>query len=148
MARGSKIAFNRAAMAEVDLAVADGLFEVGKAFIETASGRAPDSPFEPYPTGEGLPKQGGVLAYVDGKKVAGWSGTGKQPKAPRAARVSRRMGVVVIAGFGFPARFNEVGTVKHAAQPFVTPSADEIITPSNSVAILAPIVSGKLGRRP
>lgn len=144
MARGSKMVVNRAAIDEVTLAMADGLFALGKAIVEEASGRAPDSPYDPYPKGEGLPKQGGVLAYVNGKKVAGWSLTGKQPKPPRAARVSKGRGVVVIVGWGFPGRFQEFGTVRHGAQPFFTPAVDATLP--RATGIMAPIIGPKLPR--
>jgi hypothetical protein len=125
-------------MDQARLAVADGIFEVGKAVIENAD------PPDASPYGEGLPQQGGVLAYIDGKKVNGWSLQGNQPKPPRAARISRTRGTVILVGWGFPARFNETGTVEMAAQPFFTPSADEIVTPASATRIMAPVVSGRL----
>jgi HK97 gp10 family phage protein len=140
MARGSKVVLNRSRLDQVTLAVADGLFAVGKQIIDTA--RPADSPYEPFPTGEGLPLQGGVLAYVNGKKVAGYGLDGRQPRAPRAARVSRGRGVEVIVGWGFPARFNEFGTVKMAAQPFFTPAELAVLPQTN--AILAEVTGPKL----
>jgi hypothetical protein len=145
MAQGSKIKFNRSKVHELDLIIADGLFAVGQQIIETGMPNAPDSPEEPYPLGEGLPRQGGVLAYVDGKKVAGWSGRGTQPRAPRAAKVSRHMGIIVIVGWGFPARFNEIGTVHQAPHPFVAPARDEVLP--RGISILRPVFA-RLGSRP
>lgn len=136
MARGSKIVINRAALDDVTLAIADGLNAVGMEILQSTN--PPDSPFPPYPEGEGLPKQGGVLTYVNGKKVAGYGQDGKQPRAPRAAKVSRSQGAVVIVGYGFPARFNEEGTVKMAAQPFFSPVAFDILP--RSAEIMEPIV--------
>ena len=121
----AKVVLRREALPEIDRAVADGLFEAGKRIVERASASAPDSPYDPYPTGEGLPKQGGVLAYVGGQKVNGWSIRGPQPAKPRAARMAvRAHSVTVIVGFGFPARLAETGTVDTPAQPFLAPSRD------------------------
>ena len=160
MARGSRVVFNRKAMPQIDLAMGDGLFEVGKQMVEKAAGNAPDDPrmfarrtsragteyWGHLPgssgRGEGLPKQGGVLLYVDGKKAGGWSTRGGQPRAPRAAKVTKRMGVVVIAGFGFPARLNERGTLNSPAHPFVQPAFDSIAP--QTARIMAPITSARL----
>jgi hypothetical protein len=107
--------------------VADGLFEAGRVIVEYAAAEAPDSPLDPYPLGEGLPKQGGVLAYVGNDKVNGWSLRGKQPNKPRAARpLMKQHSVTVLAGFGHPARFAEVGTNDTPAQPFLSPTRDRL----------------------
>jgi len=138
MAKGftKRVALHRQAVDQVALAVADGLFEVGKAIIENA--RPPDLP----PFGEGLIEGGGVLAYVDGKKVNGWHKDGKQPKPPRAARVSKGKGAVVIVGWGFPSRLVELGSIHNTPNPFFTPSVDETLPRSQS--IMAPFVGPKL----
>ncbi len=120
----ARVVLNRQAVDQLRLAVADGLLEVGRTIIELAAENAPDSPYEPYPTGEGLPKQGGVLAMIDNQKVGGWSQRGTQPRKPKAARNSK--GITVIAGFGFPARFAELGTVRTPAQPFLSPAEAEV----------------------
>jgi HK97 gp10 family phage protein len=132
----ARVVLNRSRLDQVTLAVADGMFAVGKAIIETA--RPPDAP----PYGEGLRDQGGVLVYVDGKKVAGFGLDGKQPKPPRAAKVSRGQGIHVIVGWGFPGRFVELGTAKMAAQPFLTPAADEVL--ARATEIMAPVVKEAL----
>jgi len=118
---------NQSRLDDVTLIVADGLFEAGKQIIELASSRAPDSPYDPYPAGEGLPRQGGVLVYVGNKKTHGWSLRGDQPVKPRSARLTTKLhSVVALVGFGFPARFAEGGTIRERARPFLTPSANEI----------------------
>lgn len=142
MARGSKVVLNRSALDQVTLALADGLFAVGKAIVDAGATVAPDSPYEPYPASEGLPKQGGVLAYHDGKKIGGYGLDGKQPRVPRAAHISRSRGVVVIVGWGFPARFNEFGTVRTPAQPFFAASVDAALP--QATQIMAPIVGPEL----
>lgn len=142
MARGSKVVLNRSKLDQVTLAVADGLFAVGKAIVDAA--HPADSPYEPFPAGEGLPRQGGVLAYVNGKKVAGYGLDGKQPRAPRAAHVSRGRGVEVIVGWGFPARFNEFGTIRMPAHPFLTPARNQVLPQTN--AILADVAGPELAK--
>ena len=63
-----------------------------------------------------------MLAYIGNLKVFGWSLRGDQPKKPRAARlVTKQHSVVVLGGFGFPARFVERGTQRTPAQPFFAP---------------------------
>lgn len=140
----AKVVLNRAKVHAVMLAIADGMEEVGRTIIEVASENAPDSPYDPFPVGEGLPKQGGVLTYVDGQKVGGWSTRGTQPKKPRAADVKR--GVTAVVGFGFPGRFAEFGTVKHGPQPFLAPARDSVLPHAGE--IMASVVKPALDRMP
>lgn len=122
------VRLRREALSEVTRVVADGMFEAARSIILDAAAIAPDSPFDPYPLGEGLPKQGGVLAYVGGQKVNGWSIRGPQPAKPRAVRVlAKEHAVTVVAGFGFPGRLAETGSVDTPAQPFLTPTKDRHI---------------------
>lgn len=123
----------RGAFDKITLAVADGLFDTAKQIILDASDNAPDSPYEPYPSGEGLPKQGGVLAYASNQKIGGWSIRGPQPRKPRSIRVdTKRHSVVVAAGFGFPARFAEAGTIRMPGRPFLAPARDRHIRDSGA----------------
>lgn len=116
---------NLAKFDEVTRAIGDGVFEALKGIIERAGANAPDSPYDPYPEGEGLPKQGGVLVYIGNKKTHGWSIRGDQPKKPRSARLATKQhSVVGLAGFGFPGRFAERGTIRTPAQPFLEPEFD------------------------
>lgn len=128
-ARGvsAKVKLRKAALDDVTFIVADGAMEAGRVIVEIASANAPDSPHDPYPTGEGLPKQGGVLVYVAGEKVDGWSIRGLQPAKPRAGRVLvKTHSVTALVGFGFPGRFAEGGTVNQPAQPFLAPARDQV----------------------
>jgi hypothetical protein len=93
---------------------------VAKTIVREA--RPPDA----TPYGEGLVTAGGTLVYVGSKKVGGWSQDGSEPRKPRALRVRGSDMVVAVAGFGFPGRFQEMGTVNHGAQPFLTPSRDRV----------------------
>jgi hypothetical protein len=120
----AKVVLRREKLSEATRIVADGLFEAGKRVILEAAKVAPDSPYDPYPTGEGLPKQGGVLAYVGNDKVNGWSIRGVQPRKPRSARIlTKQHSVTVLVGFGFPARLAETGTVDTPAHPWFSPTA-------------------------
>jgi hypothetical protein len=127
MARGASAArrmeLNRSRVDEVLVAVGGGLLDFGRQVVVLASANAPDSPYMPYPENEGLPNQGGVLVYFDGKKIYSVAGRGRgEPKPPRAARISRGRGLQMIVGWGFPGRFQEFGTAKMAPHPFFTPA--------------------------
>ena len=140
----ARVVLNRSALDEATLAVVDGFLEVGRTVVELAAEIAPDSPYDPYPTGEGLPKQGGVIVYAGGGKTAGWSTRGGQPKLPRAARPSvKQHSVVAIIGFGFPARFAEKGTVRHRGRPFLTPTRDRVAP--RVAEIVGQVVRPRLG---
>lgn len=114
-----RIVINRAFFDALTLASADGLLELSKEIIDAA--QVPDA----APLGQGLVEGGGAIAFA-GRKRVGVYATGGQTsvKKPRAAKLAKS-GVTVIAGFGFPARFLEVGTAKMPARPFVTPALME-----------------------
>lgn len=129
---------------EITRAVGDGLFEAAKDVILDAAQHAPDSPYDPYPTGEGLPKQGGVLGYIANKKTHGWSIRGDQPKKPRSIRTAtKKHSVLVAAGFGFPGRFAERGTVRMRGRPFLEPAFDR--ASSSIAAKVAAVAKPKIG---
>jgi hypothetical protein len=127
MARGpsARVVLHRGTLDAISLGIADGLFDMAKAVVDAAAPRMADSPHDPYPTGEGLPKQGGALAYVRGGKVAGWSQRGGQPKKPRSLRAASKGSVLVIGGYGFPARLEEFGSLHNPAHPALTPALAE-----------------------
>ncbi len=125
--RSSRVKLNRAALHGVALAVADGFLEVGKEIVVTAD------PPDATPFGAGLVTRGGTLVYVGADKVGGWGIDGKQPKKPRAFAVKGTSGIHGVVGFGFPARFQEFGTVHHGAQPFFTPAVDRVIPRITSI---------------
>jgi hypothetical protein len=114
-----RMVINRAAVDQIILATADGLFELGKKIVADAD--VPDA----APYGVGLVQGGGVIAFVGNKRVAVWSKTGDSVKKPRAAKLSPKgsMGVTVVFGYGFPGRFQEAGTIHQPSKPFLTPSA-------------------------
>lgn len=114
-----RMEINRAALSEITLGVADGLFELGKSILADAN--VPDAP----PYGQGLVEGGGVIVYVKGgtgtaKKVASTTIGGKQIRKPRQARIA--IGATALVGYGFPGRFVELGTIATPAQPFLSPA--------------------------
>ena len=140
MARGrtTRVKLNRAAVGGVRLALADGAHAVAKAIVMDAN------PPDAGPFGEGLVTRGGTLAYVGSKKVDGWSLDGRQPRKPRSLRVRGSEDIVAVAGFGFPGRFQEFGTARHSAQPFLTPARDRVVP--RAVGILRQAVAYRLAR--
>lgn len=124
----TRVVLNRAAFAEIDLAIADGLFAVAERVLEVV--RVPDAP----PLGQGLIQGGGAIAYLGNKKVAGTQIGGREVKKPRA--LSTKSGEAVAAvGFGFPGRFEELGTVDTHAHPFLTPGVMEVVGGDAEVVI-------------
>lgn len=125
MARRSRLEINRAALDEVQGGLADGVFDVARAILRVAESRAPDAP----PFGEGLVSRGAAAVWV-GKKRTHQVRSDGQTATIRKPRGSRRLdaaGITGIVGFGFPAMFQELGTVNHRAQPFLTPSVSEVV---------------------
>lgn len=102
------VRINRAALTELGLGIADGLLAVGEQAIAQSQPNAPDQP----PTGKGLVRTGSYVVYVNKKKVGGNA----------TIRKSDKSGIVLYAGYGFPARFNEIGTIHQPARPFFTPA--------------------------
>ncbi len=132
--RTSRVELNRQAFDEVDLALADGLFAFAKDIIATA--KPPDA----APFGEGLVQGGGALAWVGKKKVDGTTIGGRQIAKPRALRLQDGQ-VTAIAGFGFPARFVELGTIDTHAKPFLTPALAQRMPDAK------PVISAAMQRR-
>jgi len=114
MARGSKVTINRRNADAIALAIHDGVFALGVNIIERA--RPPDLP----PMGVGLVEQGGVIGYVDGKKVAD-SSTGRAIRKPRGYSTPKGK-IVVIGGYGFPAHLVEYGSIHNTPHPFLMPA--------------------------
>jgi hypothetical protein len=76
---------------------------------------------------------------VNGAKTAGWSQRGTQPRMPRAAR-GMKQGIVAVVGFGFPARFAEMGTVRTPAQAVLCPGS------RSGEAATSPDIVGEISR--
>ena len=116
---------NKAALGAISRGLAEGMAAVGRAIIATAD--VPDA----APFGEGLVTTGDWGVWAGTRKV---DGTATKPRTVRT-----RAGVItLVAGFGFPGRFQEFGTVHHAAQPFLTPAVLEV-TPTTEAHLRAPV---------
>lgn len=127
-----RIVRNRAALEKAKLAAADGILAICEDIVATA--KPPDA----TPFGVGLVTSGAAGVWVKGRKVGG------NADKPRALKV-RQYEIVGVAGFGFPGRFQETGTSRQPARPFLTPSAN-IVSPKGP-GIVARIVSAVTGRK-
>jgi len=96
------------------LATLDGLAAAARDIL--ANTKPPDA----TPFGQGLVTSGGMAGYSFGK-VTHVEGADRSVVKPRSFRAPKE-GVAVVLGYGFPGRFQEAGTVNHAAQPFLGPS--------------------------
>lgn len=110
----ARVELNRSRIDEVYLGLADGMQLLAARIVAEAD--VPDA--EPF--GEGLVATGDSATWVNGKKIAG---TASKPRGMRLEKT----GITSVAGFGFPGRFLEIGTVDTRAQPFLTPSAARVL---------------------
>lgn len=131
----SRVVLNRSKLSELRLAIADGVLEIARTIVDEAN------PPDETPYGQGLVDRGGWAVWVDGKKVAGGSLDGTQPKKPRALKLDADQ-VVGIAGFGFPAQLQETGSVHQPARPFLWPAAVRV--KAIAADIMRDIVGGRL----
>jgi hypothetical protein len=106
---------NRERLQDVDRAMATGLERLAEDVLERAD--VPDAP----PYGVGLIENGAYISYVDGKRIGGTA-----DKKPKSFKVRGR-GVSIAVGYPFPARFNEMGTVKQPARPFIAPAVIAVL---------------------
>lgn len=125
----AKVVYNRETADAVRLGVADGLLALAEAILERAD--VPDAP----PLGKGLIQHGQAGAWVDGKKVGGQASKPNRMKLPTP-------GIVVAAGYPFPARFQELGTIHQPPRPFFTPAIEAEIP--NAPEHLKPAVRARL----
>jgi len=125
----TRVVINKATLEAARLGVADGLLDMAEAIITAA--HPPDEP----PFGQGLTKRRGTSASVDGRRVGGDS---EMPaSAPEAS-------VVVVGGFDRPGRFNELGTARQPARPFLTPAF--LARQNEAEAFVRPAVQKRIGR--
>lgn len=129
MARRPAVVVNREAMSAIDSAIVNGLEAFAEQVLEAAD---PPDASTGYAyvggqrfareAGKGLVERGGYISYLDGKKVGGRNVDAK----PKAMKVRGR-GAVVGVGYGFPARFQEMGTVRQPPRPFLTPAVMSVV---------------------
>jgi hypothetical protein len=143
MARRSRVEINRAAVDEVLGGFADGIFDIVRAAGTVAEQLAPDA----TPYGEGLVDRIGAAVWVKGRKTHQWSSSGATPDKPRDLRVRSEGEIVGVVGAGFPGMFQELGTVHHGAQPFLTPAVAEIIGSEAEVRLSAAMQRRLRGER-
>lgn len=105
--------------------------------------RTADPP-DATPYGVGLVTRGGTMVYKGSKRLDVWSLDGRAPKKPRKFRVAGMGGIVAIAGFSFPARFQEFGTSHNPPQPFLGPAKNAVMGRVKS--IMARTVKYRLAR--
>lgn len=122
----ARVELNRKALAEVDLALADGLFALAVEVLERTN--PPDAP----PYGQGLVEGGGAIAYAGKKKVNGTQIGGREIKKPRAYRTEADE-VSAIVGYGFPGGLVERGTIHMDAQPFLYPAAVSVMPEAEQI---------------
>lgn len=94
---------------EIRSAAAEGLL----AFAEEILAKA--NPPDATPYGVGLVDNHGIAVFIDGRQVAG------DAQVPPQADVLAT-GISAFVGYGFPGRFQELGTINQAARPFLTPA--------------------------
>ena len=118
--RRARVVMNRAALDELQLAMADGLLELGEQIIAEARDNAPRDP--EAAAARGVPMMadtGHAVVYALGKKVGGEDGgTGK----PRGMKTPKNQAVLGVWFSSRISHFSELGTVKMAARPFLTPA--------------------------
>lgn len=126
----SRTVLNRKALNAIAAGFADGMEDIGQAFVEVID------PPDATPYGEGLVTTPDWGVWGGGKKIAGTA------TKPRGATV--KQGLTLVAGEGFPGRFQEFGTVNHRAQPHFVKAMDQVI--EGASRYLAPKVKARLAR--
>lgn len=114
MAKATRVEINRARYTELTLGFADAVLALADAII--AATVPPDAP----PIGKGLIRRGGTAVWVGLKKVGG---VGSKPRSLKLVADW----ITAIAGYGWPGRFAEIGTIHEPARPFLTPAAAEVL---------------------
>lgn len=113
----TRVVVNSAELDRVVVSAGIGAYEFAVDVIDEAAANAPDAP----PYGVGIVSRGGVVAFAGGRQIGSWAAEGT-PDVPRELQAGGRGTIAVAGGFRFPARFQELGTVHHGAQPFLSPA--------------------------
>lgn len=125
----ARVVLNKKALNAISAGFADGFADMGRRFVEIV--RPPDA----APFGKGLVTTPDWGVWAGTKKV---DGTATKPRAVRLHKTQ----ITLLAGEGFPGRFQEIGTVNHPPQPHVTPAMLQIIPEAE--AFLKPAVKRAL----
>jgi hypothetical protein len=123
----ARVVFARDRLAQLDRAMVTGLELIAMEILEVTD--EPDA----TPYGEGLVEAGSFISYADGKRVGG-----DADKKPKGLRVGK--GALVAVGYPFPGRFQELGTVRQPARPFLTPAVYQVV--DNDAAVTAALARG------
>ena len=113
----TRVELNRRELDRLAIAEADGLVDLARDVLEDAAANAPDA----TPYGVGLVTGAGLVGYANGRQIASWAERGSAD-TPRALKGTTRGEIAVAGGFRFPARLQELGTIRHGAQPFLSPA--------------------------
>lgn len=124
----TRVVLNMAALNEIQQQLANGLLDLGTQIAQEAAGKVHYGS-EKYGHVE---DKWGVAIWVDGKKVAQRSADGSATNKPRAFRPGK--GLLGFVGFGWPGRFEEVGTSDTPSHPFLTPAGMSFV--GSAVAIV------------
>lgn len=125
----SRTVLNRACLTAIGEGLASGLEDVGTRAIENTE------PPDAAPFGEGLITTGDWGVWNGTRKVGGTA------TKPRSVKLSGE-GITLVAGYGFPGRFQEFGTVNQPARPFLSPAMLETLP--EVAALLSPRVRDRL----
>lgn len=106
-----RVVNNRKALTAIRSGLVDAMEELGKTLIERTE------PLDDPATPEKIVGDWGV--WADGRKVAGTA------QKPRAASV--KTGITLLAGFPFPMRFGEIGTIHEPPRARFSPVIAEVI---------------------
>jgi hypothetical protein len=160
----ARVVMNRKALDAIRGGFVDGMAAMGAAIL--AKAHPPDDD----PIGVGLVHEGGWGVWADGKKVAtspsepvqrieesvSGGSFGHAVKVHRARKVGGavtlprglkvKQGITLVVGFGFPARFNELGTIHQPARPFFTPVVMETIPGMAEDFLKSPVRRALLAR--
>lgn len=110
----ARTVLNYKALDAISRGLADGMADLGAAIIEAT--QPPDA----TPFGKGLVTTGDWGVWAKGRKVGGTA------TKPRAAQLTKT-GITLLVGYGFPGRFQELGTVRQPARPFFTPVVNRMV---------------------
>ena len=129
----ARTVLNRKCLDAISGGFVDGMAALGQAILERT--RPPDA----APFGEGLVTTGDWGVWAGRRKAAGTA------SKPRTVRLSKT-GITLVAGYDFPGRFQELGTIHQPARPFFTPSVVGEI-PATEDHLRAPVRQALAGVR-
>lgn len=112
MSSTCRVSRDKRALERADRAVAKGVAATLEAIRDAVA--PPDAP----PLGEGLVASGGIGVWLDGQQIAG------DAEVPPGLETSQ--GISGAVGYPEPARWNEIGTSRQPARPFLLPVAERV----------------------